>query len=192
MEDHEKEFDELIQNDSETCSLIEEKIQLRIMDYNEAFKKNTWKNERKWANEIMEYVRKHNLDFSLDALTCGDGNCFVTALLQQLERKELRPDLRKIRDHKDFRKLLKNFAIKSQDTRVEEMRNQHELTRKAINEVSWIMYWNKMTREGIWADQKFIQCSAWFFEMNIGIVDVAGNLANPYYIIDCGKATRRV
>ena len=80
-----------------------------------------------------------------------------------------------------------NFAIKSQDTRIEEMKNLHELTRKAIDEVSWIMYWNKMTREGIWADQKFIQCSAWFFEMNIGIVDVAGNLANPYYIIDCGK-----
>ena len=80
-----------------------------------------------------------------------------------------------------------NFAIKSQDTRIEEMKNLHELTRKAIDEVSWIMYWNKMTREGIWADQKFIQCSAWFLEMNIGIVDVAGNLANPYYIIDCGK-----
>ena len=192
MEDHEEKIDELRQNATKTCSLVEEKIQLRIMDYNDAFKQNTWKNEREWANEIMEYVRKHNLDFSLDALTCGDGNCFVTALLQQLERKELRPDLRKIRDHKDFRKLLKNFAIKSQDTRFEEMKIQHELTRKAIGEVSWIMYWNKMTREGIWADQKFIQCSAWFFEMNIGIVDVAGNLANPYYIIDCGKATRRV
>ena len=47
MEDHEKKFDELRQNDSETCSLIEEKIQLRIMDYNEAFpspciKAKTW------------------------------------------------------------------------------------------------------------------------------------------------------
>ena len=64
MEDHEEKIEELRQNDSETCSLIEEKIQLRIMDYNEAFKQNTWKNEREWANEIMEYVRKHNLDFS--------------------------------------------------------------------------------------------------------------------------------
>ena len=50
MEDHENEFDELRKNDSETCSLIEEKIQLRIMDYNEAFKENTWKNERKWVD----------------------------------------------------------------------------------------------------------------------------------------------
>ena len=86
MEDHEEKIDELRQNASETCSLVEEKIQLRIMDYNEAFKQNTWKNEREWANEIMEYVQKHNLDFSLDALTCGDGNCFVTALLQQLKK----------------------------------------------------------------------------------------------------------
>ena len=45
----------------------------------------------------------------------------------------------------------------------------------------------QMTREGIWADQKFIQCSAWFLEMNIGLFDVAGNSANPYYIIDCEK-----
>ena len=58
------------------------------MDYEASKFDATWASERRLADQIMRYIRKHKLQFQLDDLTRGKGNCFMIAVLQQLNQKE--------------------------------------------------------------------------------------------------------
>ena len=51
------------------------------MEYYEALRKNTWKAERNLADTILNYVQQHNLNYKLDKLTRGQGNCFPLSVL---------------------------------------------------------------------------------------------------------------
>ena len=63
-------------------------------EYNEidAKKKRSdidWKKARGWALRMMDTIRGLREEFLLDSITKGDGNCFPTAILQQLRRPEI-------------------------------------------------------------------------------------------------------
>ena len=60
----------------------------QTMDYNEAIKRDTWKGERNAAEAILRHCRLHKLPMKLDMLTLGVGNCFMVAVLQQLNTPE--------------------------------------------------------------------------------------------------------
>ena len=57
-----------------------------VLDYQTALKFGTWESERELADQIMDHVHKHNLNFKLDKLTRGEGNCFMIAVMQQLQQ----------------------------------------------------------------------------------------------------------
>ena len=58
------------------------------MDYEASKFDATWASERRLADQIMSYIRKQKLQFQLDELTRGKGNCFMIAVLQQLNQRE--------------------------------------------------------------------------------------------------------
>ena len=57
--------------------------------YKESFGDPSWMNERSLADKIMNFIRSKGLDFRLDELTRGRGNCFMIAILQQMNRGEV-------------------------------------------------------------------------------------------------------
>ena len=87
-----------------------------VLDYNSAFRFQAWKRERKWADLIMGHVRRNNLPLHLDKLTRGEGNCFMIAVMQQLQQNDVyrncRRDVQNLADefdHMRFRKSVKDF-----------------------------------------------------------------------------------
>ena len=58
-------------------------------DYHESFDHPSWDNERKWAEEIMDSITRHGLNYALDKLTRGKGSCFFLEVLQSIEFTEL-------------------------------------------------------------------------------------------------------
>ena len=96
------------------------------LDYQASLLNPSWASERKFADQIMQYIRRHKLQFELDELTRGRGNCFMIAVLQQLNRMEnLKTDIKTIAkniDHNAFRRMVKKFIDTSSDTRIAEMK----------------------------------------------------------------------
>ena len=60
-----------------------------VIDYSESLTIPLWDSERKLADRIMNHVKKHKLNFKLDKLTRGQGNCFMIAVLQQLKQNHV-------------------------------------------------------------------------------------------------------
>ena len=60
------------------------------MKYEETFRHGEdWKNSRMLADEMMRKIPALMEEFVLDQITLGDGQCFMTAVIQQLRRPEV-------------------------------------------------------------------------------------------------------
>ena len=59
------------------------------VEYSQSMNDASWARERGWADRIMNFIRGKNLNFILDKLTRGRGNCFMIATLQQMNRGEV-------------------------------------------------------------------------------------------------------
>ena len=86
------------------------------LDYQASLLEPSWAKERNYADEIMKYIQRHKLQFQLDELTRGKGNCFMIAVLQQLNKKEvfnhMSSEIRVMArnyDHTGFRRAVTNF-----------------------------------------------------------------------------------
>ena len=77
------------------------------MYYKFALTYQIWKIERNLADKIMNYVAKMNLNYKLDKLPRGQGNCFPIAVLQQLSHQDifnsLKPEMKTIVRNLDHR-----------------------------------------------------------------------------------------
>ena len=60
-----------------------------VLDYKTSLRFHSWEIERQLADKIMNHVKKNNLNFKLDNLTRGKGNCFMIAVLQQLQQIQI-------------------------------------------------------------------------------------------------------
>ena len=84
-------------------------FQNQTLDYAEALKRNVWKSERQYAEEILATCRILKLQMKLDRLTKGEGNCFMVGILQQLRSPDiysnLNQDLKHLADKMDPMKL---------------------------------------------------------------------------------------
>ena len=169
------------------------------MNYREAEQNHTWEIERECADKIMEHVRRHCLGYKLDELTRGLGSCFMIAVLQQINRPEVfRQATSEVQtiaqtlDHKRLRKCVKEYIQHLLETGhqkvigMKEFYNVDKIAREAVGEKvkTWEDYWKNMEREVVWADSWFIQSTAWYLNMEIKIIDTAGNDDRPYYFID--------
>ena len=81
---------------------------VRMMNYEETFGHGEdWENSRLWADEMMRCIPGLKQEFRLDQITLGDGQCYMTSVIQQLRRPEvnscLSPKWQSISRHLDPR-----------------------------------------------------------------------------------------
>ena len=163
-----------------------------VLDYNSAFRFQAWKRERKWADLIMGHVTRNNLPLHLDMLTRGEGNCFMIAVMQQLQQIDVyrnsRKDVQNLADefdHMRFRKSVKDFIKNSKDPRISDIKSNYMVAKAAgIETKSWDEYWETKMEPGTWADSYFLLASAYFLDKDLVIVDTACNPESPFYTIN--------
>ena len=59
------------------------------IDYQETFGLGEeWKNSRLFAEEMMRNIPSLKEEYGLDQITLGDGQCFMSAVIQQIRRPQ--------------------------------------------------------------------------------------------------------
>ena len=123
------------------------------MNYRDSFNYHGWSGERKLADQIMIHVKRHKLQLKLDRLTKGAGDCFMVAVLQQLQREEVfvscTEEVQRIAemlDHQKLRRCVKDFVTRSYRLKkVKEMKENYNAAVDADSESgrktrSWNQY----------------------------------------------------
>ena len=98
-----------------------------MMDYGETFGQGEdWENSRILADEMMRTIPGLREEYGLDQITLGDGQCYMTSVIQQLRRPEvnscLSPKWQSISRHLDprgFKFQVKRFMNSSSHPRVQ-------------------------------------------------------------------------
>ena len=150
-----------------------DKIQT-FMDYLETFKHEEWKASRLCAEEMMRDIPGLKEEFNLDQITLGDGQCFMTACIQQLRRADVNcflsprwQQILKIMDPRALKAQVRKFMQTCQHQRVQELR----LNWKNFTGMSFEDYWSVkyIMKKSTWADHLFIQSTAWCFQLDVVI-----------------------
>ena len=150
--------------------------ELNIMRLEKTYYSNDkdWHKARGWALQMMDSIRGLREEFVLDFITKGDGNCFPTAILQQIRRPDV---IQNQRSHDPINLLMKTQAGLRRSVFEFLTRSTHPLIHswkqnfKNITDMEWKDYWSYkyMLKSGIWADEIFIRGTAFFLNMDIVI-----------------------
>ena len=140
----------LIKHSADSPLRKRRKTEKDVIDYKDS--DQSWEVERNLADQIMVHVRKYNLEFKLDKLTRGHGNCFMIAVLQQLQQdhiyQALSEPVKALANgfsHRSFRLAIYNFINQSNDPRILNIKEQYnESWRAGIVTESWQEYWERM------------------------------------------------
>ena len=140
------------------------------------------------ANEIMQTVMALGLPLKLDELTEGLGNCFPIAIIQQLRRPEIYTQLevskksltRNPRGPKALRHLVRTFITKSEHPNVARFQTQYDEFEGMIRGESWGEYWTRLSKDKVWVDYWFVQATAWYFQLDLWIVDCKSRDDKPF------------
>ena len=141
------------------------------------------------ANVILHGTRRNNLQYRLDHITGGTGNCLFISVLQQLRRAQLygliNPSVRSMVDNMQPTKLrntVADFMLTSPV--VEGMKSYH-------SPAGWLQLWNVVNRDpGRDADDLFIQGVALFLEIDIFLTSPAHTAARPYQTFSGNQVDR--
>ena len=93
-------------------------------------------------------------------------------------------------DHRFFRRSVYNWVMEHiTHPKIVTMREMYDLDqaiKRDLGEVTrtWDNYWNHMLKDGIWADNWFVQVTALFLDMDFWIMDTTCTKKNPYFQID--------
>ena len=105
-------------------------MNLTVMKLEETKYHEEWKIDGELGEEMMLTIDGLLGNFVLDFITRGDGGCFVTAILQQLRRKEVNstfqgslPNQFRMMRQTDLRRKVFHFLSKSSHPIVQEWRN---------------------------------------------------------------------
>ena len=154
-----------------------------VMDYRESFSSaNVWKVERDVYNELVELIKKFDLQLSLDLLTAGNGSCCMIAILQGLQREEVSRHMSKevIKKAKDYdtnwlRNAVSDFVLASPQ-KVKHLKENYEIYQASIgSQVMWEELWSNsprgMRNPNLWGNNYFLGAAALFLQINIKILD---------------------
>ena len=145
-----------------------------FMDYFETFRHDEWEASRLCADEMMRNIPGLSECFVLDQITLGDGQCFMTSVIQQLRRPDvntfLTPKWQKysrVMDPRAFKFQVRRFATTCQHPRVQNLRTDWA----NFTGLSFEDYWkvDHIMKKSTWADHVFIQLAAWCLELDIVI-----------------------
>ena len=152
-----------------------EDFQLMVMEYHQTFNHDEWKASREMADEMMETIPGLSNNFQLDDVTFGDGQCFHTAVHQQLRRSEVQSSLpskyKKLSrnsDMKAFKSTIRRFMINNKHPVVKALRDDFQIF---MDGMTWDEYWSSknLFKKEFWADEVFVRATAWFLKLDIVI-----------------------
>ena len=145
-----------------------------ILSIEASHKYEEWFGIRDIGMKIARKAQELGQNLKLDNLTRGKGNCFLIAVLQQINRSEVGQNLdSKLREmasslnHKELRSKITMFMLKS---RLPQMLNYRKQVEQVIN-LKWSRYCNKMAKNGEYVDSHFVQCTAFYLKRKIMILD---------------------
>ena len=153
------------------------------------------------ADKIMEVVHQTELPFKLDAITKGDGNCFSRGVTQQCRRKPVQDYLTaNQRSQTSFMKLKRDVCkfmmAESEVPMMVTFKREFEARQREVRLTgeradSWEQYWEKMQRNGEWADAVFVQATAWYLQSDIILIPTTATLERPFFTIsgNCNSET---
>ena len=101
------------------------------MDYEKTFGiGENWTNSRLMADEMMRTIQGLKEEYGLDQITLGDGQCFFTAVIQQLRRPDINgrlpPKWQSLSRHLDpscFKHQVKRFLNSNDHPRIQFLKN---------------------------------------------------------------------
>ena len=140
-------------------------------------------------------ILKSGENVKLDEPTRGDGSCFSHAIVQQSRRCSvglfLKSRGKTISDFMHLKKSVAEFIkTNTKSQKVESLRVNFEVSqlnmyREGRSRRSWREYWSDMQKHGedekYWADDIFLQATAWYLNLPIRIIyagdDTGGRIA---------------
>ena len=146
-----------------------------VIDMKDSYKYG-WELERSVGKELEALIEERKLPFKLDKLTKGNGSCWMISVFQQCKRTEiwlyLADDIRTLVEKMDtdgLRNAVANLMLSSNHPKIRTYKERYE--RNDGSEVSWSALWNMMRNPSKWADQNFMQGTAWLLGVDIMILN---------------------
>ena len=148
-------------------------MQLMVMDLSQTFQYEEWKVSRDMAEEMFRTIPGLKDNFRLDLITMGNGECFHTAVHQQLRRPDVQDalssrnkQLSRNSDMRAFKSVVRRFMLKTKHPVVETMKKDFHIFMEGM---SWDQYWSpqNLFRKEVWADEVFLRSTAWFLQLDI-------------------------
>jgi len=120
------------------------------------------------------------LPFKIDKLTRGNGSCWMISVFQQCKRPEinlyLQDDIKALVDKMDtngLRNTVCDFMLTSNHPKVKTFKERYKKLDES--ELPWDELWGKgrkgMRNSTVWADQNFMQATAWLLRVDIKILN---------------------
>ena len=124
------------------------------------------------ALKIQQTILGLELNFKLDSITPGNGNCFSEAVVQQCQREVFMEDLKRenryTKDYMIFKKKVADFAKSSKLPLLVEFKKSFEDVGGIGDEnESWDKYWERMLIDKEWVSSCFVQVTAWYLNRDI-------------------------
>ena len=141
---------------------------------------------------VLIAISDHTPALKLDKDTLGDGSCFSHATMQQCQRPGVKLYLqgRGIRID-NFLHLKRQVAKFAEDhkhsTKIANIRTNFELSQQNIHEeglprISWANYWKEQMKRETWADDIFLQITAYFLRVDLRIIYAGAKTSKePFY-----------
>jgi len=145
------------------------------------------------GQDFTDAIDRCGLPLKLDTPTQGDGNCWVRAVQQQLERPELEQQLnsrtrqvmtvRKSERYLVLKKSIAEFATSSQHPTIIRVKESFENEGQgAVDGVTWESHCRKLARDREWSDELMVQATAWFIGHDIQLVMTTSTPEEPFRI----------
>ena len=125
-------------------------------------------------------ITRTGLPLKLDSQTPAEGNCFSHAVIQQCQRAVVREELqrqgRTVTNFMDLKRDVRQFVLdRQQHPRIKAMKANYEqkqgqLAREEKPTRGWSTYWEDMLKDGEWADDSFVQATAFYLSLDICLV----------------------
>ena len=140
------------------------------------------------AEQILAAIHRTQLPFKLDANTRGDGNCFSRGVVQQCQRETVRSYLEASgRNVTTFMMLKKNVCefmlMGSEVPMIVTFKREFEARQREARADTWEQYWQRMMRDGEWADHGFIQATSWYLYTDIHLIPTTATPEQPLFTI---------
>ena len=125
-------------------------------------------------------IDRTELPLRLDSGTPGDGNCFSHAVIQQCQRAPVRAYLERqgktVTTFMQLKEDVRQFVLREKDLpSVRGLKDSFEqkqgvLAHQGKSTRGWSIYWDHIVKNGIWADDIFVQATALHLNLPIFLV----------------------